>query len=564
MNPVSDIPPSNQQNSDMDKKVSDLTSRYYTAERWTWILGISLIIWIFGGGNIFQNIPILGITLAETKYCPHIVFGILAANVILLYIEWNQAERAVRGKPFSIFRFSATLLFSAIVTWLILPTLLIYTKYSGTFQGWYYAAVAIGILLGKLFSVLALVSLAIRSKGEVKNLGISRIPIVTKCTFKLWGPCLLVIILLYFLLTAEAPQQAVDLISYLAQTFFLLSVIIEYGRFAFGADRQGRRVCYRERVAMYKKIFLTHDYQYFLKSSKTKEIFHDLGVRSQTPVHDLQQAIQQYAEERETHFYVEVHESIPLETFPIDGNSDNNVTGNIDIRAIGDKKSIRVTVKWADGSKGSQLIDIPTNSLIYHAKKYISDNGMPKDRQKFISYIINQSAIDIVAQNNFDKKEPYLLYRIAATNNLDNLNRAIACGADLNEITPIGWTALLIATAQNYFTIARKLLESGADPDLANLSKATPLMLAAFYNNINILNLLIEYGANLNLQDIYGRTALMTALCYKHEKAAEILLDAGTDINISSRTWKKALNIAQNQGLGKIAKKIRLIRNRNN
>jgi ankyrin repeat protein len=57
-------------------------------------------------------------------------------------------------------------------------------------------------------------------------------------------------------------------------------------------------------------------------------------------------------------------------------------------------------------------------------------------------------------------------------------------GADVNERSEFGWTALLVATQNRYYKIGVFLLDHGADPNIANEGGWTPLYIATDNRNI--------------------------------------------------------------------------------
>jgi uncharacterized protein len=86
-------------------------------------------------------------------------------------------------------------------------------------------------------------------------------------------------------------------------------------------------------------------------------------------------------------------------------------------------------------------------------------------------------------------------------------------GADVNQRTRYGWTALLTATQNRHYKLAAYILDHGANPNLANNGGWTPLYLATDNRNIesgdypvrapdmdhlDYIKLLIDKGANVN------------------------------------------------------------------
>jgi ankyrin repeat protein len=64
-----------------------------------------------------------------------------------------------------------------------------------------------------------------------------------------------------------------------------------------------------------------------------------------------------------------------------------------------------------------------------------------------------------------------------------------------------GWTALMLATYQEYEDIAQLLLDNGADPNEQDQEGWTTLMIAANKGNINIVKSLLEKGVDVNAKD---------------------------------------------------------------
>jgi len=89
----------------------------------------------------------------------------------------------------------------------------------------------------------------------------------------------------------------------------------------------------------------------------------------------------------------------------------------------------------------------------------------------------------------------------------------VESGADVNQLTNYGWTALLTATQNRHYKLAAYLLEKGANPNIANKGGWTALYLATDNRNIeagdypvrtpdmdhlDFIKLLIDKGANVN------------------------------------------------------------------
>ncbi len=107
----------------------------------------------------------------------------------------------------------------------------------------------------------------------------------------------------------------------------------------------------------------------------------------------------------------------------------------------------------------------------------------------------------------------------------------VEAGADVNQTTADGWTALLAATHNRYYGLGAWLLEQGADPDLANAGGWTPLYIATDNRNI-------EAG------DYPVRVPDMDHLAF-----IQLLLDAGADPNLRMRSSTETRTVFTQQWL---------------
>jgi ankyrin repeat protein len=96
---------------------------------------------------------------------------------------------------------------------------------------------------------------------------------------------------------------------------------------------------------------------------------------------------------------------------------------------------------------------------------------------------------------------------------LDCVKVLAESGADVNQQTKYGWTALLTATQNRHYVAGAYLLDHGANPNIANNGGWTPLYLATDNRNIeagdyparnpdmdhlDFIKLLLAHGANVN------------------------------------------------------------------
>ena len=96
---------------------------------------------------------------------------------------------------------------------------------------------------------------------------------------------------------------------------------------------------------------------------------------------------------------------------------------------------------------------------------------------------------------------------------LDCVKALLEAGANVNQGTHYGWTALLTAVQNRHYQLSTYLLEHGANPNIPNIGGWTPLYLATDNRNIEggdypvrkpdmdhleIIKLLLDKGANVN------------------------------------------------------------------
>jgi ankyrin repeat protein len=155
----------------------------------------------------------------------------------------------------------------------------------------------------------------------------------------------------------------------------------------------------------------------------------------------------------------------------------------------------------------------------------------------------------------------------------------LAAGADINQVTDYGWSALLVATQNRYYKLGEFLLNHGADVNLANKGGWTPLYLATDNRNIesgdypvrkpdmdhlDYIKFLLDKGANVNARmkdstetrtvftnqwlDENGATAFLRASQSGDLVLMKLLLAHGADPKIDTALHVTALQVAAGIG----------------
>jgi ankyrin repeat protein len=125
-------------------------------------------------------------------------------------------------------------------------------------------------------------------------------------------------------------------------------------------------------------------------------------------------------------------------------------------------------------------------------------------------------------------------------------------GADIEAKDQSGRTPLLWAAAQGHKALAQLLLEKGADIEAKeNGSGRTPLLLAAAQGHEAVAQLLLEKGADIEAKENgSGRTPLLLAAAQGHKALAQLLLEKGA--NLAQLLLEKGADIeAKENGSGR-------------
>ena len=131
---------------------------------------------------------------------------------------------------------------------------------------------------------------------------------------------------------------------------------------------------------------------------------------------------------------------------------------------------------------------------------------------------------------------------------VDMVRLLIENGAIINEKDEKGKTALLHSILEGHANVARLLIERGANMNEKDADGKTLLMQAAFSGHIDIIKLLIEKGADVNEKNQNGFTTLMEAARGGQVEAARLLIEKGADIDTKNNTGRTALMVAAANG----------------
>jgi ankyrin repeat protein len=115
--------------------------------------------------------------------------------------------------------------------------------------------------------------------------------------------------------------------------------------------------------------------------------------------------------------------------------------------------------------------------------------------------------------------------------------RLLDAGANVQEKSADGTTALHWAAHFGYVDLAQRLLKAGASASAANDYGSTPLSEAAERGDAPLIRALLKAGADVESANAEGQTALMTVARTGSLEAAQVLIKAGANVNAVEK-WR--------------------------
>lgn len=161
---------------------------------------------------------------------------------------------------------------------------------------------------------------------------------------------------------------------------------------------------------------------------------------------------------------------------------------------------------------------------------------------------------------------------------INQIERHIFWGSDLNKLNINGQTPLHVAAAQGSHIVVKMLAKNGADIDIpdkqgisiigqAALNGRTQiveylaqqgatydpdellnLVVEAGVRDHDIIPLLIKLGADINHQNEAGQAPLHKAIANDERVVAKYLIKEGADVNLADKAGQRPLALAEAQG----------------
>lgn len=142
------------------------------------------------------------------------------------------------------------------------------------------------------------------------------------------------------------------------------------------------------------------------------------------------------------------------------------------------------------------------------------------------------------------------LMQAVKANDVDQVRRLLAAGADVDAPDAGGDVPLIMAAYLGHSEITRLLLEAGADVRAVDPGmKATALHAAAYAGRTEPARLLIQHGIDVDAQGPYnGYTALHDAIWQNNVETAAVIIEAGADLTLRNHEGQTPLEMAKARG----------------
>lgn len=131
------------------------------------------------------------------------------------------------------------------------------------------------------------------------------------------------------------------------------------------------------------------------------------------------------------------------------------------------------------------------------------------------------------------------LHKAAHEGNLEQVEKLIAAGVDLEERDPHQRTAFHIAGFGGNIEIMRRLAKAGADVNAYEKGVYDVVTIAAVANDVETMKVALELGNRSdNVTSIYDGTALIAAAHLGHFEVVQTLIEAGAPIDhVNNLHW---------------------------
>ena len=137
------------------------------------------------------------------------------------------------------------------------------------------------------------------------------------------------------------------------------------------------------------------------------------------------------------------------------------------------------------------------------------------------------------------------LHEAVGADDLVRVQELVAAGTDIEKRSHFFKdTPLYNAAHEGHVTVARFLVERGANKEATNSHGDTAMHIAAEMGRVEVVRMLMECGANKDAGDVDNRTPLIKAAVRGHAAVAECLLEHGCALDHADVSGLTALHLA--------------------
>ena len=130
------------------------------------------------------------------------------------------------------------------------------------------------------------------------------------------------------------------------------------------------------------------------------------------------------------------------------------------------------------------------------------------------------------------------LVRAAAVGDAAEVRRLLAAGADVDERTATGRTAVTAAALGDHVDVARALIDAGARVDLQDDERNNPLLVCGETGSVAMLREVLRGHPDLTRTNRFGGTALIPASDRGHVAMVRALLETDIDVDhVNNLGW---------------------------
>jgi len=150
--------------------------------------------------------------------------------------------------------------------------------------------------------------------------------------------------------------------------------------------------------------------------------------------------------------------------------------------------------------------------------------------------------------HGMERRERSQLHLAAMEGDLEEIEKLVENGADVNAKKHNGDTPLHLAAIYGYLEVVKYLVKKKADVNAKGNCGDTPLHFAAMNGHLNVVKFLVEKKADVNAKDNCGYTPLHFAAVNGHLNMVTYLVLNGADVNAKDNCGDAPLRFAAEYG----------------